>query len=153
MLDAVRAAFATPRPPWFCDAGHCCECAEHEATLQARDLESLDLDAVGSPAWDPICFVSNPDGFKHLIPRLAELACGRGEAYYLDQFVFHLRHDRIETFTAPQKRAVEDLLVHLAVELAEDISGHDWAELEWALRRLRSEPGPCSFAGSEWTPP
>jgi hypothetical protein len=152
LLAAIRSSFATPRPSWFCNARHCCECAEHEATLQAHSLETLDREAVGSPAWDPITFISNPDGFKHLMPALARLAFGSGDAYYLDTFVFQLRHDRIATFTDEQKRAVEGLLVYLAIDLAGEIPDHDWPEIEWAIRRLRGEPGPCSFQGHDWTP-
>lgn len=138
VLDRVRAAFRTPRPAWFVDARHCCECAEHEATLQAHTTLTLDREAVGSPAWDPITFISNPDGFKHLLPRLAELAFGRGDAYYLDQFVFQLRDDRVEAFTDEQKRVLEDLLWHLALDLGDEIPDYDWPEIEWALQRLQT---------------
>ena len=151
VLSGVERVFDTPRPSWFCNARHCCECAEHEATLQAHTRETLDFQAVGSPAWDPVTFISNPDGFKHLLPALARLAFGRGDAYYLDTFVFQLRHDRILTFTDEQKRALEDLLLHLAVELDDEISDYDWPEIEWALRRLRGEAGPATYAGG-WAP-
>ena len=151
ILARIDRAFDLPRPSWFCNARHCCECAEHEATLQAHSRESLGFEAVGSPAWDPITMISNPDGFKHLVPALARLAFGRGDAYYLDTLVFQLRHDRVLTFSDEQKRALEDLLLHLAVELDDAIPDHDWPEIEWALRRLRGEPGPAAYAGG-WTP-
>ncbi|HEX6142130.1 MAG TPA: hypothetical protein VFZ01_05405 [Geminicoccaceae bacterium] len=151
VLAGVERVFDTPRPSWFCNARHCCECAEHEATLQAHTRETLDFQAVGSPAWDPVTFISNPDGFKHLLPALARLAFGRGNAYYLDTFVFQLRHDRILTFTDEQKRALEDLLLHLAVELDDEIRDYDWPEIEWVLRRLRGEAGPATYAGG-WAP-
>ena len=35
ILTEIAAAFAVPRPAWFVDGKHCCECAEHEATLQS----------------------------------------------------------------------------------------------------------------------
>ena len=144
ILDEIAEAFRVPRPTWFCDADHCCECAEHEAELQAKDVETLDFATVGSAAWDPVAFVSNPDGFKYLLPALARLACGSGDAYYLDLFCTQLRDDRIETFDARQRAAVEALLYHLAVVLSAEIERYgDFPEMEWTLRRLRGEPGPC----------
>src|SRR5262245_40921759 len=41
ILAEVAEAFRVPRPEWFCDARHCCECAEHEAELQAQTVETL----------------------------------------------------------------------------------------------------------------
>lgn len=153
VLAGIDRAFDLPRPAWFCDARHCCECAEHEATLQAHTRETLDFATVGSAAWEPICFIKNPDGFKHLMPKLARLAFGRGATYYLDLFVAQLRYDRIETLSDEQKRSLEELLLVLALELDDEIPDLDWPEIEWALRRLRGEPGPATFAGSDQAAP
>lgn len=147
ILEEVAAAFHVTRPAWFCDAGHCCECAEHEAELQAKDVQTLDFETVGSAAWEPVAFIKNPDGFKYFMPALARLACGTGDAYYLDLFCNHLRDDRIATFDARQRAAVEALLYHLAVTLSDEIERcDDFPELEWTLRRLRGESGPCGAA-------
>ncbi len=144
ILDEIAAAFAVPRPDWFCDASHCCECAEHEAELRRHDLDSLDFAAVGSAAWDPICFIKNPDGFKYFMPALARLACAGGDDYYLDLFCNQLRPDRIETFTERQRAAVEALIYQLSEVLGPQIEQYgDYPELEWSLRRLRGEPGPA----------
>jgi hypothetical protein len=148
ILAEVAEAFRTPRPDWFCDARHCCECAEHEAELQAETVETLRREVLGDGAWDPVAFIKNPDGFKYFMPALARLAYGTGQDYFLTSFMFHLRPDRIETFTERQRTAIEKLLIHLSVAIASEIERcNDFHELEWALRRIRGEPGPCSYEG------
>ena len=150
LLSEVERVFAMPRPGWFVNANHCCECAEHEETLQAHNVETLGLESVGSPAWDPVCFISNADGFKYFLPALARLACGAGQDYYLSQFLFHLNGERVATFTKDQRRAVENLLWALSETLARDIEdADDYHDLEWALRRLRGEAGPVTFEGHQ----
>ena len=64
ILAEIAEAFSVPRPAWFVDAKHCCECAEHEAELQAETVESLHREVMGDGGWDPVSFISNPDGFK-----------------------------------------------------------------------------------------
>jgi len=59
LLDAVARTFGGhPRPRVFTNADHCCECAEHNQTLSAHTPESLSVDDVGNPGWDPICFAT-----------------------------------------------------------------------------------------------
>jgi hypothetical protein len=59
IMDIINEAFATePRPDHFTSYTHCCECAEHDALLRARDRETLTLEDVGNPGWHPICFVT-----------------------------------------------------------------------------------------------
>ncbi len=148
ILAEIAESFRVSRPDWFCNAGHCCECAEHEAELQAETVETLRREVLGDGAWDPVAFIANPDGFKYFMPALARLAYGTGQDYVLTSFLQHLREDRIETFTDRQRAAVERLLIHLAVAIASEIErcGDDH-DLEWALRRVRGEPGPCTYEG------
>jgi hypothetical protein len=149
ILGEIAEAFRVPRPGWFCNARHCCECAEHEAVLQSKDLDSLDHSNVGNAGWSPITMIKNPEGFKYFLPVLARLAYGTGQEYYLDDFLSQLRYDRIEAFTKRQRVAVESLLVHLAIALAPEIERcGTWPELEWTLRRVRGEPGPCTYLGT-----
>jgi hypothetical protein len=147
ILAEIAAVFAVPRPAWFVNAKHCCECAEHEAELQAETVDTLRREVMGDGAWDPVSFISNPDGFKYFMPALARLAYGTGPDSHLTSFLTYLRADRIETFTERQRDAVEALLVHLSVALAHELSDGDYLDLEWALRRVRGEPGPCSYEG------
>jgi hypothetical protein len=148
ILAEIAEAFAVPRPDWFVNAGHCCECAEHEAELQAETVESLRKEVLGDGAWDPVVFISNPDGFKYFMPALARLAYGTGPDFHLTSFLIYLQPERIATFDDRQRAAVEALLIHLGVALAGELTDDSYLDLEWALRRVRGEPGPCSYAGS-----
>ena len=150
LLHEIELAFRMERPSWFVNAAHCCECAEHEESLQAETPDSLGLDVVGSPAWDPICFISNPDGFKYFLPALARLACGSGDDYYLTQFLFHLNSERVSSLSAKQRKLLEAFLYRLSDENGDEIEEMgDFPEMEWALRRLTGEDGPAHYAGHE----
>jgi hypothetical protein len=142
ILAEIADAFAVPRPDWFCDAQHCCECAEHEAELQAETVDTLRREVMGDGGWDPVGFITNPDGFKYFMPALARLACATGPDYFLGSFLTYLNADRVETFTERQRAAVKALLLHLAEALGPDIEGgYDRDTFEWALGRIRGEPG------------
>jgi hypothetical protein len=57
VLSALGVAFAgCERPEHFTDFQHCCECAEHDELLRSRDLDTLRVEDVGNPGWDPLCF-------------------------------------------------------------------------------------------------
>jgi hypothetical protein len=108
------------RPAHFADHTHCCECAEHDALLLARDLATLKLEDVGNGGWDPICFVSDP-GFFYYLPALARLCLDRPRpdwGWYYGQFLFHLTyqgHDnrRLVAATPGQRDAVALLVRHV----------------------------------------
>jgi hypothetical protein len=136
ILAAIDAAFAVERPSWFVNARHCCECAEHEAELQRFGRDDLPLEVVASAAWDPIAFVSHPDGFEYFLPRLARLAYGRGADFYLDQFLANLRPDRVARMSPEQRLVLIDLIYDLADALADDLSDNDWPAIEWCLAAL-----------------
>ncbi len=124
------------------DAKHCCECAEHEAELQGETVETLRREVMGDGGWDPVTFIKNPDGFKYFMPALARLACATGPEYFLGSFLTYLNADRVESFTERQRAAVKALLLHLAEALGPDIEGgYDRDTFEWALGRIRGEPG------------
>jgi hypothetical protein len=114
-LQEVQRAFAhVPRPDHFTNYTHCCECAEHDATLRAATPDTIGLAELGNAGWDPICFIS-VEGFHYYLPALARLALGRGREYYLDQFLVHLRWppERIERMTPDQRAAVRRLLEYV----------------------------------------
>jgi hypothetical protein len=142
LLAEIAEAFAVPRPDWFCDATHCCECAEHEAELQAETVDSLRREVMGDGGWDPVTFIKNPDGFKYFMPALARIACATGPDYFLGSFLTYLHADRVESFTERQRAAVEALLLHLGEVLGPEIdAGYDRDTYNWALGRIRGEPG------------
>ena len=142
LLAEIAEAFAVLRPDWFCDATHCCECAEHEAELQAETVDSLRREVMGDGGWDPVTFIKNTDGFKYFMPALASIACATGPDYFLGSFLTYLHADRVESFTERQRAAVEALLLHLGEVLGPKIdAGYDRDTYNWALGRIRGEPG------------
>jgi hypothetical protein len=143
ILAEIAESFAVPRPDWFVDAKHCCECAEHEAELQAETVETLRREVMGDGGWDPVTFIKNPDGFKYFMPALARIACATGPDYFLGSFLTYLNADRVESFTERQRAEVEALLLHLGEVLGPEIdAGMDRETYNWALGRIRGEPGP-----------
>ncbi len=130
VLQDIDNAFGhISRPIRFLkNPNHCCECAEHEETLQQVTPASVSLKEVGSPAWDPLCGIK-PEAFQYLMPGLARLAMGRGDRYYLDQFMFHLESFQIDGFDTVQTQAILNLLWFLFETMPEEIESTPWDEL------------------------
>jgi hypothetical protein len=121
VLDAIGREFGTcPRPEHFTNYGHCCECWEHDELLRSRNRDTLCVEDVGNPGWDPICFIT-PEGFAYYAPALARLALAEPDptrGTYVPQLAFHLRYDgaqnvRWQHCTAGQRKAVVALLEHM----------------------------------------
>jgi hypothetical protein len=137
VLRQIASAFAgVPRPEHFTNHTHCCECAEHDDTLRLHTPETIGLSQL-SPSWDPICFATL-DAYLHYLPGLARLAFGRGPDYYLEQFVFHLRPERMLAFDGAQRRAVLALLRHFLDEALDDVEPYDLDPLDQRARELAS---------------
>jgi hypothetical protein len=121
LLPAIDRAFECARPAQMVrNPTHCDECAEHEATMQSVTPESVSLTQVGSPSWDPVCFITD-EAYRHFMPGFARLALGRGDDYYLDQFLFHLESGRIEVLDLAQCGAISPLLDHLYETMSDEI--------------------------------
>jgi hypothetical protein len=93
VLADLTAAFEhTLKPAQFWNPQHCDECAEYEALLQARDRNTLRLEDIANPAWDPFAGAS-PEGLAYYLPTLArftlETADGASD-WYGEQLLFHL---------------------------------------------------------------
>jgi hypothetical protein len=121
-LAAIWQAFRLePRPEHFTNYSHCCECWDHDETLRLNTRETIGLKELGNGAWDPICFI-NPAGFMYYFPSMAKLALGRGNAYYLDQFLFHLDSPgRIALFNNQQRQVVHKFLHHIRHTMEKEI--------------------------------
>ena len=146
LLSAIDKAFECARPEQMVrNPAHCDECAEHEDTMQSVTPESVSLTQVGSPSWDPVCFITD-EAYSHFMPGFARLATGRGDDYYLDQLLFHLESGRIEALDALQCEAVSALLDHLYESMADEIEenmdektlGHVTDLLGQRLKALRA---------------
>ena len=151
ILRAVRIAFGgCPRPKHFTNYTHCEECQEHDDLLRSRDVDTLSLDDIGNPGWDPICFIS-PAGFAYYFPALARLALDapdeRGYSY-LRQLFFHLQHDgrgneRWQHCTPKQRAVVSAFLRHVIDTRAAVLDGCASADDAFhALDAWASTPDP-----------
>jgi hypothetical protein len=132
-LERVRTAFnECERPVHFTKFEHCEECAEHDQTLLSRTPDTITIEDVGNPAWDPICFIS-PEGFRYFIPGLARLVFEEtpyGYSCYAAQFFWHLIHDgpsnaRFNACTHEQRRAVADFVCYVIDTRAEQLDEED----------------------------
>jgi hypothetical protein len=135
LLARVQQAFGrVPRPEHFTNYTHCCECFEHDETLRAATPDTIGLAELGNAGWDPICFIS-VEGFHYYMPALARLALGRGQAYYLDQLLVHLRWppERIERMTADQRAALRRLLEYIFDTRFEEMGETDQ---EWLVHMI-----------------
>jgi len=122
-MDWKRQAivvFDVRKPAHFCDYRHCCECAEHDETLLAHDVDSIGLEQLGNPGWDPLCF-SSAEGLLYYLPALIRLTLDtidNPREAYLDQMLFHLIHDGegnrlVRACSREQRAFVADFLEHL----------------------------------------
>ncbi|HEX6987819.1 MAG TPA: DUF6714 family protein [Planctomycetaceae bacterium] len=149
ILAAIDAAFGRePRPEHFTNYRHCDECAEHDETFRSRTPETIGLDELGNPGWDPVCFV-NVEGYKHYMPAFARLALDGSEVRqtseglpyrhgYLDQFLFHLWEERLAAFGDAQRGAVFNLLEYVLDEMPEEADRSSQVDrLFGAIKRLR----------------
>lgn len=142
VLAHIREAFAlAARPERFTNRDHCCECAEHDDLLRSRDLDSLKVEDVGNPGWDPICFATD-EGFLYFFPALARLALAEpvyGYGWYFEQLLFHLIYEgssnrRLVAATPRQRDAVVLLLRHVQATRPTLVTEHLCErELEQAL--------------------
>lgn len=128
----AEIVFDVPKPAHFTDYRHCCECAEHDETLSAFDRDSIGLEQLGHPSWDPICFIS-VEGFKYYAPALVRLTLetiDNPQTAYLSQLLFHLiqdgRDNRLVSACSREQREfiagfLEYLIVHHAAQIEADV--------------------------------
>ena len=135
-LGKVQRAFeGCPRPEHFTNFEHCEECAEHDHTLLARDPDSLRIEDVGNPGWEPICHTA-PAGFAYYLPGLARLVFVEppyGYSWYGCLFLWHLIFDgpanvRYQHCSPEQRKAVAELVAHLIENHAEQLESECMAE-------------------------
>ena len=91
----AKRLFNVPKPEHFTNYKHCCECAEHDETFVSHDVDSIGIDQLGNPAWDPMCFCSD-QGFVYYAPALIRVTLATiqdQKTSYLDQLLFHLIKD------------------------------------------------------------
>ena len=113
---------STSKPASFVeDPYHCEECREHNDVLRQHDADTISLSELGNPGWDPVCFISNIEGFRYYLPALIRLACGRGDEYYLDSFLFHLNTERTSQLSRSEREALATFLEDLMATMPKEI--------------------------------
>ena len=131
------------RPHHFGNPEHCSECAEHDETLRSHTPDTISLAELGNPGWDPICFVDSIDGFRYYLPALARLCCGKGDEYYLGQFLFHLNDQRVGELAAGERAVIADFLEDLLEQMPDEIDANlDTDSLFRRIEQLRQELAP-----------
>jgi len=126
----AKLIFNTPKPIQFGNPKHCCECAEHDQTLSASDVDSIGLQQLGNPGWDPLCF-SSVEGLIYYMPALIRLTLDTMDnphETYIDQMLFHLIQDGpdnrlVSACSKEQRKFVADFLEHLTETYSAQIDG------------------------------
>lgn len=125
-IEAATKLFEAPKPEHFTDYLHCCECAEHDETLRNGEVDSIGMDVLGSPGWDPICFAS-AEGKKYYVPAFVRLTLQTIKRdCYLDQFLFHLEgdgpgNDFYAACTRKQRQFIAGFIVYLIEHYPEEV--------------------------------
>ena len=92
-VNQAKSLFLTKKPAHFTNYRHCEECAEHDETLRKYDIDTIGLDQLGNPGWDPICFAT-PQAKHYYMPAFVRLSLDSlTEEFYFSQFLFHLEAD------------------------------------------------------------
>jgi hypothetical protein len=132
----AKLLFDVPKPAHFTRYWHCCECAEHDNTLMTADVDSIGLQQLGNPGWDPLCFAS-VQGLLYYIPALVRLALDTMDTpqeRYLDQLLFHLvrdgkDNDLVRACSPAQRACIASFLVYLmetySTQIDEGSCSHD----------------------------
>jgi Family of unknown function (DUF6714) len=131
-MDWIHQAtqlFQMPKPEHFTTYRHCCECAEHDETLLAYDVNTIGGEQLGNPGWDPLCFVS-PEGFLYYLPALIRITLDtmdKPQERYLDQLLFHLirdgkDHELVRACSPEQRVFVAEFLAYLIEQYSAEMS-------------------------------
>jgi hypothetical protein len=134
-IQHAKRLFQMPKPAHFTNYRHCCECAEHDATLLAYDVDSIGIEQLGNPGWDPLCFVS-AEGLLYYFPaciRLTLDSLHKPPERYLDQLLFHVLYDgkanRIMRACSPEQRAfVAEFLAYVIDQYSVEIDEGTYAD-------------------------
>ncbi len=140
-VAAVREAFRdAPRPEVFIRGTCACdECLEHNQVLASHTPDTITMEELGHPSWDPMCAAGAP-AFAYYLPAMIRLAL---EEEYEDQLLFHLNiPGRLDILTPAQANAVLGALWVLAeTKLDRLAETSEIYGLEEAMQRLECITG------------
>ncbi len=109
------------RPKHFTNYKHCDDCKEFDDLLSSHTPDTISFKELGNIAWNPISSISK-DGFLYYLPALARLALGKGDEYFIDQFLIHVdQKERLDSMTLEEKDALRSFLMHLGKAMSNEI--------------------------------
>jgi hypothetical protein len=125
-IEAAKQIFKLAKPKHFTNYNHCEECAEHDQTLIQADVDTISLEELGNPGWDPICFCHD-QGKKYYMPALIRLSLEtiHHEGYF-GQFLFHLesngeQNSLYRRCSASQRQFIAAFVVHMIESYPDEI--------------------------------
>jgi hypothetical protein len=125
-VEQAKQVFDVEKPEHFTNHTHCDECWEHDQTLRQHTFESITINELGNPGWDPICFCSN-DGKKYYMPALVRLCLQTvDEDFYFSQLLFHLELDGPKNLfylscSEHQRQFVHDFIDYMITNYATEL--------------------------------
>ena len=124
----ARELFAVPRPQHFTNYTHCCECADHDETLCNSDVDSIGLDELGNPGWDPLCFCT-AEGLLYYAPALIRISLeSADDDFYFSQLLFHLDYEGadnrfLNACSPAQRKFIGDFVNYMILTYTEQLDG------------------------------
>jgi hypothetical protein len=102
--------------------------------LVTADVDSIGLEQLGNPGWDPLCFAS-VEGLVYYMPALIRLTLETMDTLqerYLDQLLFHLMrdgkdNDLVRACSKEQRAYVVEFLTHLIEQYSVEIDQYSYA--------------------------
>lgn len=137
--EAARVFGKVPKPEHFTNHTHCCECAEHDDTLNAFTPETITREALGHAGWDPMTFATDT-GFRYYLPALIRMALvGEDDEYYIDQFLSQVirdgpRNSRWAACTVEERAVVLKALHALLEERTEEVD--NWLDADRLMQAI-----------------
>jgi hypothetical protein len=118
-LTESKRLFNSVKPGHFTNYKHCEECYDHDESLRNCTIDTIGMEQLGNPAWDPMCFCS-AEGKKYYMPALVRLCMETINTNnpYLMQFLFHLEgdgenNDLIVSCTTEQRSFIASFVQYL----------------------------------------
>lgn len=126
------------KPEHFTNYRHCEDCKEFDDVLRYFKRDDISFSELGNIAWNPISSV-NIEGFLYYLPALARLALGKGDSYFVDQFLIHVdKQDRLGNMNQEEKSVFRDYLIWLSEEMESEIKENlDDEDLRELINRLK----------------
>ncbi len=137
--EATELLGKVARPEHFTDYKHCCECAEHDATLTAFTPDTITREALGHAGWDPMTFATDT-AFRYYLPALIRMALTKeGDDYYIDQFLSQIirdgpRNSRWVACTSEERSVVRKTLHTLLEERTKEVD--TWLDADRLMQAI-----------------